>query len=124
MCPIINCGIFSRKSKTVPSEWMQYIEAFHFFISCNGISYGIVSQMPHMQLSGRIGEHFKSIVVLFPLYFIFTFKNIFFLPFFLPLFFNFRRFVFFYHFSSIFSVFINLISIDISIKILCYLTTK
>ena len=97
MCPIVNCGIFRRQPKTVPSKRMQHIKPLHLLVSCNRISNRIISQMPNMKFSRWIRKHLKHIIILFSLNLIFRFKNILFKPFILPLFLNFRRFVFLCH---------------------------
>ena len=46
-----NGSVFSRHPKSIPTHGMQDIETAHSLIPGNHISYGIVSDMAHMDIA-------------------------------------------------------------------------
>ena len=66
---------------------MQNVEALHGAETCNYVADGIVTNMAHVQVARRIGEHFQNVgfrLILIHLYF----KGFVFFPVFLPFSFN------------------------------------
>ena len=57
-------GIFSWQAECIPTHGMEYIIALHSFMAGNHITYGIVSDMAHMDPAGRIWEHLQQVIFL------------------------------------------------------------
>ena len=55
-------GIFRRKPERVPAHRMEDIEAAGTPVSGDDIAEGVVANMPHMDPSRRIGEHFQNVI--------------------------------------------------------------
>ena len=84
---VFDSSVFSRHTKGVPAHRMQNVEALHSAETCDYVADGIVTNMAHVQVAGRIGEHFQNVgfrLILIHLYF----KGFVFFPVFLPFSFN------------------------------------
>ena len=83
---MFNSSVFCRHTKGVPTHGVKNIEAFHGAETRKYVANGVVANVTHMQITGRIREHFQYIGLGF-VFVHFYFKGFVFVPIFLPFFF-------------------------------------
>ena len=93
LCIVLYGGVFCRKTEGIVSHRMKDVESRHLLVSCDNISYGIVSDMSHVELAARIREHLENVVFLFVRIFDSP-EGLLISPDLLPLRFNFSKIVF------------------------------
>ena len=91
--PLRRCGFifdrraFRRQPERIPAEWLQHVFTEHTLIARNYVTDGVVTNVSHMQATGRIREHGKTVVFFFG--FVFDgLKNVIFSPVLLNFWFN------------------------------------
>ena len=84
---VLDSSVFGGHTKGVPAHGMQHIEALHGAETSHYVTNGIVAHMAHMQIAGRIREHFQHIGFRF-VFVDFYLKGFVLFPVFLPFSFN------------------------------------
>ncbi len=85
---MLDGGVFSRQAEGIPADGVQHIEALHAFGPGQHIAYGVVANVSHMEVAGRVWEHFQDVVLFFA-GIVLAGKGVGLLPAFLPFLFNF-----------------------------------
>ena len=91
---VSNRRIFRRHPESVKTHRVKDVKARHRTITRNNIADRIISDVPHVQISRRIGEHFERVIFRASLI-DFSFVIVGRVPNFLPFLFNFLRIIFF-----------------------------
>ena len=60
---VLNCGVFRGEAKGVKTHGVKHIKTAHASLSSHCIANGVVACMTHMQVSRRIREHLKHILL-------------------------------------------------------------
>ena len=60
---VLDSRILCRHAKSIKAHRMNDIETFHGLVASQHIADGIVAHMPHVQIAGRIREHFQRIIL-------------------------------------------------------------
>ena len=60
---VLDCRIFGRQSKSIPTHRMKYIISTHGVITCRNVTKRIVTNMAHVNIARRIREHLKYIAL-------------------------------------------------------------
>ena len=87
--------VFCRHTKRVPAHGMQYVKTFHGAETGKHVTNRIVTYVTHVQITGRIREHFQYIRLGF-VFIHFYFEGFVFVPIFLPFFLNGMGSIFFF----------------------------
>ena len=54
-------GIFRRHAEGIEAHWIEYIETHQPFVPRNSVAYGVISNVPHVHFSGRVGVHLEAV---------------------------------------------------------------
>ena len=92
---VFNCSVFCGHTKRVPAHGMQHVKAFHGTETRKHVADGVVTNVTHVQITGRIREHFQYIGLRF-IFVHFYFVGFVFFPIFLPFFFYGMGSIFFF----------------------------
>ncbi len=84
---VFDGGVFRGHTEGVPANRMQDVKSFHALVAGDHVPDGIITNMADMDFAGRVGKHLQQ-VVFFLLWVFGNLKDFFFIPFFLPFFFD------------------------------------
>ena len=62
---VLDGGVFGGQAEGVPAHRVHDVEALHPLEAGHHVADGVVAHVPHVQVPGRIGEHFQH-VIFFP----------------------------------------------------------
>ena len=60
---MFDCRVFCRQTKSIPAHGVKNIISLHPAESGDNIPDGIIPDMPHVNIAGRIGKHLQNIIL-------------------------------------------------------------